>query len=225
MTRVKICGITNLEDAVAAVEAGADALGFVFADSPRRVSPSRVREIVRALPPFVTTVGVFIDAPLDQLEQTVEEAGVGVIQLHGQESPDDCAAVSRNVIKRIDVGQRDSCEVLRSKLIRYDVAGYLLDPGAGSGRTFDWTMAAGVWNRFLTEVSTGCKPAPHPCARSLVVAGGLNVENVGRAVRMLRPYGVDVCSGVEECPGKKDADKVRAFIRAVKDTHEIQTAR
>ncbi len=216
MTRVKICGITKLEDAVMAAEAGADALGFVFANSPRKVAPSRVREIVRALPPFITTVGVFADAPIDQLERTLEETGVHIVQLHGHESPEYCASISRNVIKRMQVDEQDSSKTLQSGLDRYNVAGYLLDPGAGSGRRFDWSIAMGM--DFRTSGIGGSR------GRHLIIAGGLDAGNVGEAVRMCRPWAVDVCSGVEAAPGKKDAFKVRAFIRAVEEADAIYAA-
>ena len=213
VTRVKICGLTNLEDAMAAVEAGAAGLGFVFAESSRKVCPSRVRKIVQVLPPFVATVGVFADAPLACLEQIVEQTGLSLVQLHGRESPDYCASVSRKVIKRIAVHEQDSSETVQSRLDRYDVAGYLLDPGAGDGRTFDWSIAAGM---DLRGSAIGGSRGRH-----LIVAGGLNSDNVEDAVRVWRPYAVDVCSAVEASPGKKCADKMRAFIRALEEADVI----
>ena len=216
MTRVKICGITTLEDAMVAVNAGAHALGFVFADSPRRVTPHRVRQIVRALPPLVTTVGVFVDAPPERIETTLNETGLHLVQLHGQEPPQYCTSITRRVIKRIHIDERGSAETLQAELNRYDVAGYLLDPRSGSGRTFDWSRFAGL------GVTT-----PLPCGSAgphLIVAGGLDPENVRDAITLFRPYAVDVCSGVEAAPGRKDARKVRAFVRAVEQADAVNAA-
>jgi len=197
MTRVKICGITRVEDALAAVAAGADALGFVFADSPRRVPPATAAAICRALPPFVATVGVFADANLAYVNGVARELRLTAVQLHGSEPPYYCARVAATVIKRFDVRPEDSQQRLRDAVRGYDVAAYLLDPGRGSGRTFDWSVAR--------ELSL-----------PLIVSGGLTAGNVGDAVRRLRPYAVDVSSGVEVEPGRKDAEKMRAFVAAVR---------
>jgi phosphoribosylanthranilate isomerase len=205
MTRVKICGITKVDDALAAVAAGADALGFVFAESSRRVSPQAAREIRAALPTFVTTVGVFMNAPRDVLERAVLEAGVDIVQLHGDESPEYCARLSRRVMKRFAVMKDDTPECVAGRMAEYDVSAYVLDPGAGGGKTFDWRLAAMV-------------------RRPLVVAGGLRPENVGGAVRLLRPYAVDVSSGVESAPGRKDAARMRAFVQAVREADASDVA-
>jgi len=197
MTRVKICGITSFEDAECAVEAGADALGFVFAASPRQISPGQARDIVRRLPPFVRTVGVFVDAPFDEVQAVATRAGVDVVQLHGQEEPGYCGRFSRTVLKRLAVSEDDTAEVLAARAASYNVSAVLLDPGAGSGRTFRWELARGI--------------------RQLVIlAGGLTPENVAAAVCAVRPYGVDVASGVEESPGCKSPARVRAFIEEVR---------
>jgi phosphoribosylanthranilate isomerase len=197
MTRIKICGLTNREDALLAVEAGADALGLVFADSPRRVTPAAAERIVAGLPPLVSVIGVFRNHRVEEIRSIVRRVGLDRVQLHGDESPDDCERLAPKVIKRFDILENDTSETLRERMERYRVSAYLLDPGAGSGRKFDWSLARDL-------------PGP------LIVSGGLTPENVGEAIRTLRPYAVDVSSGVEHEPGRKDAEKVKAFIRAVR---------
>jgi phosphoribosylanthranilate isomerase len=205
MTLVKVCGITNLDDALFAVEAGADALGFIFARSPRRITPAAAREIVRRLPEHVMAVGVFRDAPLEEVCATAEQVGVHRVQLHGDESPEYCHAVGHGVIKRFHAPPATGWGGLRREFSRYRAFAYLLDPGAGGGRAFDWDQARGLsdW---------------------LIVAGGLNAENVGLALRTLRPFGVDVCSGVEAAPGRKDRQKLIEFIRAVRSENDAGMA-
>ena len=206
MTRVKICGLTSARDALAAVEAGADALGFIFAESPRRIDPRLAGEIVRRLPPFVRTVGVFRDASFGEIRMGVEESGVDLIQLHGEESPELCARLDRPVLKRLPIGSPDGDADLPRRAASYAVAALLLDPGAGSGRTFRWETARGLPGR-------------------IIVAGGLNPDNVAAAVRVARPYAVDVASGVECKPGVKDADKIRALIESVRREDERVASR
>ena len=213
MTRIKICGITRLEDAQGAVNAGAHALGFVLADSPRQVMPGRVRQIVRELPPMVTTVGVFVDAPPAQIEAILNETGVHMAQLHGQERPQYCASLSRRVIKRIQINEQSSPETLLAEMRRYNVAGYLLDPGAGGGRRFDWSRFAGLGVAPSHTFGSG--------GRYLIVAGGLDPKNVCDAIKLMKPYAVDVCTGVEAAPGRKDIRKVRAFVRAVEQADAV----
>ena len=197
MTRIKICGITNVDDALAAVAAGADAIGLVLAPSPRRVDYDTAGAIVAALPPFVTTVAVLVDPTADQLAELVAHVGVDALQLHGDEPPELCHAAPRRVIKRFNIIENDTADRLAERMRPYRVAGYLLDPGAGSGRVFDWRLARGL-------------PGP------LIVSGGLRPENVAQAIRAARPYGVDVCSGVEAAPGRKDHDRLRQFVQAVR---------
>ncbi len=201
MTRVKICGITDVQDARAAVAAGADAIGLIFAKSPRRVVVEDARRIVRSLPPVVTVVGVFRDAAPAQIEEVLARVPLDVLQLHGGESPQTCAALSRRVIKRLKVSERTGVDTLRAQVAAYDVSAVLLDPGAGDGQPFDWTLARAL-------------PGP------VMLAGGLCAENVGDAIRTARPYAVDVCSGVEREPGRKDHDRMRAFVRAVRKVDE-----
>ena len=185
MTRIKICGLTGREDARLTVEAGADALGLVFADSPRRVTAAMAELIVSELPPLVSAVGVFVDDRTEAIAEIAQSVGLAAVQLHGDESPEDCARLSLRVIKRFTILENETPEMLRARMERYRVSAYLLDPGAGSGRKFDWSLACGL-------------------SGPLIVSGGLTPENVGEAIRMLRPYAVDVSSGVESEPGRKD---------------------
>lgn len=191
---VKICGITNEEDALFAVAMGADAVGFVFAPSPRQVAAQVVYDITRRLPPEVLTVAVFRDELPDRMIQVAHAAGVKAIQLHGRETPEQTAKVAshfRWVIKAFAAG---SPQVARADQYGTDMV--LLDaPTPGSGKLFDWSMAA--------EVPTDLK---------LILAGGLTPDNVGAAVIAVEPWGVDVSSGVESAPGKKDATLVRKFV-------------
>jgi phosphoribosylanthranilate isomerase len=200
--RVKICGITRLEDALAAVRLGADALGFNFwPGSQRYLAPAAAREILRALPPFVTAVGVFVDPTREEAISAAAISGVQVLQLHGDEPPELCAHLPLPVLK----GIRVSGPAALALLGRYvGVAGFLLDaasPGyGGSGRTFDWSLVAGAAERV-----------------TVVLAGGLTPANVAEAVRAVRPYAVDVASGVESAPGVKDPELMSRFIRAAKE--------
>jgi phosphoribosylanthranilate isomerase len=200
--KVKICGITNLPDGMAAAEAGADALGFVFCDqSPRRISVEAAAGLIRQLPPFVLKVGVFVNAPEDLVVQAVRECGLSVLQFHGDEPPEYCLQFGVMSMKAFRIRDAASLEAL----LNYHTDAWLLDaysPGkpGGTGETFNWDLAlkARDWGR------------------PIFLAGGLNPENVGGAVRRARPYGVDVSSGVEVAPGRKDHAKVRAFIQAAK---------
>jgi phosphoribosylanthranilate isomerase len=200
--RVKICGITRLEDALAAAELGADALGFnLWPGSRRRVDPGAVRAIVGRLPPFVTPVGVFVNQEPAEVQRLASLARVTVLQLHGDEEPSHCAAQAMPVIKAFRVaGPGDLAAIARYR----EAAAVLLDaPGegfGGSGRTFDWELAR--------RASAG-KP--------LILAGGLTPENVAAAVRAVRPWAVDVASGVESSPGLKDRDLMARFLRAAKE--------
>jgi len=199
--QVKICGITNLEDALAAVDAGADALGFVFyPKSPRRIEPQDAASIIRRIPPFIATVGVFVDAPADQIRLIQMRSGLSLIQFHGDEPPEEVALFERCAIKAIRV--REQCDLERASL--YRVRAILLDTQAdgipgGTGTSFDWRLAPGAAFRA-----------------NLILAGGLTPENVRSAVQMVKPAAVDVASGVEAGPGKKDRHKVIEFIREAK---------
>ncbi|MFO0974047.1 MAG: phosphoribosylanthranilate isomerase [Phycisphaerae bacterium] len=197
MTRVKICGITNEFDACAAVEAGADAIGLVFASSPRQVTAATARRIARGVPPWVTVVGVFADQDPDAIRRIAADVPLDVIQLHGSEPPGFGATLQRRVVQRVRVQPGDTPADLAGRLAPYAGVAVLLDPGAGDGRIFDWSVAAAL-------------------ARSILVAGGLTPDNVGALVRTLHLAGVDVSSGVEQAVGRKDATKMRAFVAAVR---------
>ena len=201
MVRVKICGITNLEDALIAVEAGADALGFVFfPGSPRFIAPEQAADIIRQLPPFVQMVGLFVNEEPAIVNSVADQSGLDLVQLHGEESPDYCCAVRRRIIKAFRVKDSSSLE----EMTNYRVAACLLDawsPEArgGTGTTFSWDIAA--------------KAA---ASQAIILAGGLTPDNVARAMAAVKPYAVDVSSGVESAPGKKDAALVRAFVIAAR---------
>lgn len=204
MVKVKICGITNIEDAQAAIRAGADALGFVFAPSPRQVHPARVSEITGLLPPFISKVGVFVDADFEQIIRTMIECHLDLAQLHGAESPDLCDKLFPRNIKSFRVRDR---EVL-DHLPRYRACAYLLDsynPAilGGTGTSFDWDIAR-------EAVSCG----------NIILSGGLTPQNVQQAITKVRPFAVDVSSGVEDSPGKKNHSLLRAFIRAAKQIED-----
>ena len=198
MVKVKICGITSLEDALSAVAAGADALGFVFHPaSPRHISPQQAAGIIKQLPPFIQTVGLFVDEARDTVNTTADRCGLDIIQLHGEESPEYCDSVRRRVIKAFRVKDITTLD----SLLRYHVSGCLLDawsPAAhgGTGQTFNWEIAAEAAKR----------------GHRIVLAGGLTPENVAEAARRVKPYAVDVSSGVECAPGRKDAEKIIKFI-------------
>jgi phosphoribosylanthranilate isomerase len=202
---VKICGITRAEDAMAAVEAGAHALGFVFwPDSPRFVEPDRARAIVAELPPFVTPVGVFVNQTVEHVFGVAATVGLGAVQLHGDERPADAARLARPVIKAIPVGVSDDAD-LEEWPARVTLLLDVHDPvkRGGTGRTIDWSVAAAIAAR-----------------RRSILAGGLTVENVGEAIRRVRPFGIDVSSGVELSPGVKDHGRLRALFQAVAGARE-----
>lgn len=200
--RVKMCGVTSPEDALLCAEAGAAAIGLVFwPGSPRFVDRALARRIVEALPSFVLRVGVFVDQSLDMLTRTSEDVGLDIIQLHGGERPEMVACLPRRVLKAVRVG-RDS---VLEEVEQYQGAAILLDtkderrPG-GTGVPFDWQLAQQVRARVPF----------------LVLAGGLTPENVAAAIKSVGPDAVDVSSGVEARPGKKDPAKVKAFVEAVR---------
>ena len=202
MTKIKICGITNLEDAKAALDFGTDALGFVFfRESPRAISPQKAASIIAKLPAFTTTVGVVVDKPLDEIQNIVNETGIDVIQLHGDESPESCRLL-RRVIKGIRVKSLESLEPLRG--YQDLVSAFLLDtfapymPG-GTGQVFNWDIAIEAKN-----------------FGRIILAGGLTPENISDAIRRVHPYAVDVSSGIELVKGIKDHQKMRLFIERAK---------
>jgi phosphoribosylanthranilate isomerase len=198
--RVKICGISDVSSALVASEAGADAIGLIFAPSRRQVTPQRAREITAALPPFVSKVGVFVDEDHHRIEDLASACGLQAVQLHGAESPEFCEGFGVPVIKAIRVKDASSLEGLSD----YRVGAFLLDTYdasalGGTGKAFDWSLAA---------------RAAH--AHRVILSGGLTPENVTGALTRVHPYGVDVSSGVET-DGAKDHGKIRAFIRRVRE--------
>nr|WP_064494851.1 phosphoribosylanthranilate isomerase [Pseudomonas chengduensis] len=203
VVRSKICGITRIEDALAAVAAGADAIGLVFyGKSPRAVGVEQAAAIVQALPPFVTSVGLFVDMPRDQLQQLLQRLPLDLLQFHGDESPADCEGYGRPYIKALRV--RPGEDVAAAMAPYSGARGILLDtfvegvPG-GTGASFDWSLV------------------PENAAKTIILAGGLDADNVAAAIRQVRPYAVDVSGGVEASKGIKDAGKIRAFVQAVRD--------
>ena len=206
-TRIKICGLTRAEDAAAAVSAGADALGVVLAPSKRRVTLDEAAEVFADVPPLVARVGVFVDAHADEVWEAVARLGLAAVQFHGDEAPETCATAPVPVIKALRVGPDFSAE--RADAYRGAVSALLLDtfvPGeqGGTGVAFDWYDVAGRLPRW----------AP------VLLAGGLGPANVGAAIQALRPYAVDVSSGVESAPGVKDHRSIDAFVAAVRAADE-----
>jgi phosphoribosylanthranilate isomerase len=204
MTFIKICGITNLDDALAAVDAGADALGFNFyKPSPRYVTPQTAREIIAQLPNEILTVGVFVNEPSPQsVADIADEANVSAIQLHGDESPAYCDALKpRYVIKALAA----SSDFDPARAAEYGVEAILLDTKddnlrGGTGRVFDWSIA---------------KSVRHTVPK-LFLAGGLSLQNIEHALATVDPYGVDACSALEETPGKKSHERLRAFVKTIR---------
>jgi phosphoribosylanthranilate isomerase len=204
MTLVKICGVTNLEDALAAVEVGADLLGFNFyRRSPRYVSPEDARRIVERLPESIKGVGVFVNEPADEVERIARAAGLGAVQLHGDETPEFCQALrGLKTIKalRVRAGfDAAACALYTTDALLLDA--YTADAFGGTGHTFDWALT-----RQASE-----------CVARLYLAGGLTPDNVAEAVGAVRPYAVDVCSGVETSPGRKSFQLMRRFVEQVRE--------
>ena len=196
--RIKICGITNEKDALAAARFGADALGFIFAPSPRRILPEKARQIIKALPPMVQTVGVFVDEDLGEVSLVAELCGLDILQFHGSESAEYCDSLDRRVIKAVRLRNRQDLKILA----KYDgvvhallLDTYVPDKLGGTGMSFNWQWA--VEARKYGRI---------------ILAGGLNPENVAAAISIAKPYGVDASSSVEHSPGVKDHEKMAQFI-------------
>ncbi len=203
---IKICGLCDVETAVFAAEQGADLLGFVFAESTRKVTPEQARGIIRELPLSVNTVGVFVDEDSSVINETADFCGLDMVQLHGRETPEECLKISVPVIKGIKIKDKSSPEDMAG--YKDCVAMFVLDtfiPGSagGTGKAFDWNLA-----RYGAEYG------------KILLAGGLTPANVSRAVRVAGPFGVDVSSGVESC-GKKDLSKIEAFIASVRGKRNV----
>ena len=203
MVRIKICGITRMEDAEAAVSAGVNALGFIFVpQSPRYILPEAAGKIVSALPPFISTVGVFAGESRERIGKTVSACGLSAIQLHGNETPEECSGFSRPVIKAFRMDDSFNEELVSG----YNVSGFLLDTAVkgmfgGTGKTFDWKRAV-----------------PVKAFGPVILSGGLNPDNIAEAVSTVEPYGVDVSSGVEISPGVKDHEKIFKLMRNFRQT-------
>lgn len=201
MTRIKICGLTREQDVHAAVTAGADALGFVFyAKSPRNISPQHAAQLLRAMPPFVTSVGLFVDPNEDFVRQVRAQVPLDVLQFHGDETPEFCARFGRPYLKAIRV--KAGVDLVECAARYAGAQGLLLDAyvegvQGGTGASFDWALI------------------PQELPLPVILSGGLNPGNVAEAIRQVRPYAVDVSSGVEAAKGIKDAAKVAAFIKEV----------
>ncbi len=209
--RVKICGITSASDAAAAVDAGADALGFVlWKGSPRAVTAEALPGLTRDLPPYVARVGVFVDAPPAQIEAVASGARLTAAQLCGSESVEFCQALALPWYRVFRIDPAASAAMLVATIRSYGAPAFMLDAGSagrpgGTGETLDWRAAA--------KVSIGAAFAGTP---RLILAGGLTPENVAEAIAVVRPWAVDVSSGVESAPGRKDPDRMRAFVDAVR---------
>ncbi len=204
-TKIKICGITNLPDARLAVELGADALGFIFySRSPRCIPVTKAADICNTLPPFVTKVGVFVDELEFEIEKALGECLLNALQFHGDEPPGFCQKFAAKSIKAIRMRDESSLRAAAE----YDVDALLLDTytdseQGGTGKTFDWSLAVKAQEILVPPI---------------VLSGGLTTANVQEAIRKVRPYAVDVSSGVEREPGRKDPEKLRRFIELVKTT-------
>lgn len=206
MVKVKICGITNSEDAKAAIDAGCDALGFVFyKKSPRYIAPRKAQEIIRQLPPRTVKTGVFVNAPIARIRHIAKLCKLDMVQLHGNESPQFCAKLKEyRIIKVIHIKNK---KLEREDLQEFKVFAYLFDSSTatklgGTGRTFDWKLL----------------PHPAELKSQIFLSGGLNRKNVKRAVKRVHPQWVDVSSSVEILPGEKDSKKIKEFINAAKQT-------
>ncbi len=203
--RIKFCGITRAEDAAAAVAAGVDALGFVLTRGSRRhVEPAEAAKIARTLPPFISTVALFMDDDPDWIDEAIDNLNPDLLQFHGNESPEDCERHACPYLKAVPMGSISN--VPGYAAVYRSATGLLLDANAigeagGSGHSFDWTRVPDL---------------PKP----MILAGGLDPMNVGRAIRLTRPYGVDVSSGIEASPGIKDIRKMRDFVAAVRAANQ-----
>ncbi|MDK2820236.1 MAG: phosphoribosylanthranilate isomerase [Clostridia bacterium] len=200
MVKVKICGIKTWEEAKSVIDLGVDIIGFVFAKSPRQVKPETAKEIIKKLPPFVTSVGVFVNEPKDRLIEIAYYCQLDILQLHGDETPEYCEGISKRLIKAFRV--KDTSYLEAMKLYK-NVKGFLLDAyvkgvAGGTAKTFNWELAK-------TASSSG---------RPIILAGGLTPKNVGKAIKIVKPYAVDVSSGVET-NGYKDPVKIAAFLKAI----------
>lgn len=211
-TWIKICGTTSLEDALSSIEAGADALGFIFAPSKRRVSVEQAQRIISQLPSEVERIGVFMNHSATEIAEIVSQVELTGVQMHGKEVPQE-------VYNSLPIDRRNSMRTIKTVLVQQDskitledpgapgvLGAWLLDSGAGSGKTFDWHEARAQLGERQGR---------------FIIAGGLTPENVAGAIRLFKPWGVDVVSGVEREPGRKDPEKLKAFVAAVRKAEQI----
>lgn len=203
MVRVKVCGITNYQDASMAIELGADALGFIFASSPRQITPEKARDIIYAIPPFVQTVGVFVDEDPVKIRRTMRLCRLDLVQLHGDESPDLCRKLMPCAIKALRLKDESSLSAIkpyrgRVKAILLDT--YMQGKRGGTGRTFDWDLAIKAKEFGIPTI----------------LSGGLNPDTISEAISLVKPFGVDVNSGIEESPGKKSPDLMRELMEIIR---------
>jgi phosphoribosylanthranilate isomerase len=197
--KVKICGITNLEDASIAVELGANALGFIFAPSPRKITPQKARAIIRAIPPFVKTVGVFVNEAPATIREVMQHCGLDLVQLHGDESPALCDELMPCTIKALRI--KDESNLQNSRAYHGKVRALLLDTyskekAGGTGKTFDWNLAIKIKEMGIP----------------IILSGGIGPSNIDLAIHTVRPYAVDVNSAVEKYPGKKSHILIKALM-------------
>lgn len=208
MKKIKVCGITNLDDAFLALDLGADALGFIFYRySKRHISPEDALRIISKLPPFVKTVGVFVNQSIEELKYMRRKVGFDLFQLHGEEDANYCRELGDFVIKAIRVGDRidrEAADSYPAKALLFDT--YSASDFGGTGRSFNWGLLRGV-----------------SFSKSVILSGGLTPDNVAEAIDIVNPYGVDVSSGVEDYPGKKNPVKLKAFIQAVRNGNQVET--
>ena len=208
MVKVKICGITNYDDAAMAADLGADALGFIFASSPRKTDADRALEIIKKLPPFVKSVGVFVNDNLKKINDIIEYCGLDIIQLHGDESPEVCKRLMPRTIKALkikDTGKDEDFLEYSSKVKAFLLDTYSEKIPGGTGRTFNWNRAI--------EIKKSGVP--------IILAGGLNPSNIRKAIETVRPYGVDVSSGIEERPGKKDHSLMKELFDNLRKEEKV----
>jgi len=204
MVKVKICGITNYGDALFAAESGADALGFIFAPSPRRIEPVAAREIIRRLPPFVKTVAVFVDETPEKIKEIIAYCGTDLVQLHGKEPPEFCEQLMPGVIKAIAV---------KDGAVLMDIKGYSGRAGCILLDTYSEKTAGGTGKVFNWELAVKIKAMGMP----VMLAGGLRPSNIIEAIATVKPYAVDVNSGVEERPGKKSHELIKELFEKIEE--------
>ena len=204
MVRIKVCGIASKKDAFLAVDLGVDALGFIFAKSPRSISPLEAKRIIKSLPPFVDRVGVFVNEVPSRVEDISRFCQLTTLQFHGDESPSYCSLFFLKIIKSFPVRDRVPHNILSYKVDAFLLDTFCRDVRGGSGKVFNWDIAVEVKNFGFP----------------LILSGGLSPDNIEEAIRKVKPFAVDVASGVEEKPGKKSKSRLKEFVRKVRENDE-----